>query len=336
MKRYLAALLVATALFGGAAEAADKTPIRFIMDWRFEGALSMWPAAAETGCFADNNLEVKIDPSAGSGDALSKVGSGTYDIGVADFSSLVGFEATHPEAKLITVFVVTESSAMSVVTLKKYGISRPQDLAGKRIADQEGESARVMFPAFAKANNIDPNSITWISVAPNLRQPMLVKGEADAAAGHLYTVTVGLHALGVHDDEIVSLPYVKWGVRAFGSSVVAKKAWASAHPDAMRAFLKCAAVGIKAAIANPKQAISWLKKYNSLVDEDHELEGLNFSNRTAIVTEESRKNGLSTFSGERLDQILTQVAGALNITKPAPDEIWTPQYLPPAAELKLP
>ena len=336
MKRYFAALFASASLLGGAVQAADKTSIKFVMDWAFEGALSMWPAAAETGCFAENNLEVKIDRSYGSGDALTKVAAGTYDIGVADFSSLVGFDAAHPEAKIIAVLVVSESSAMSVVTLKRYNISSPQDLVGKRIADQEGESARVMFPAFAKANNIDPDSVTWVSVAPNLRQPILIKGEADAAAGHLYTITVGLHVLGVKDDEIVSLPYVKWGVRAFGSSVIAKMQWANAHPEAMRAFVKCAVVGIKAAIANPKQAISWLKKYNSLVDEDHELEGLNFSNRTAIVTEESKKNGLSTFSNELLDRILTQITGALNVKKPAPDDIWTPEYLPSAAELKLP
>jgi NitT/TauT family transport system substrate-binding protein len=193
-----------------------------------------------------------------------------------------------------------------------------------------------MFPAFAKANNIEPDSVTWVSVAPNLRQPILVKGDADAAAGHLYTITVGLHALGIKDDEIVSLPYVDWGFRAFGSSVVVKKPWADAHPEAMRAFVKCAAVGIKAAIANPRRAISWLKKYNSLVDESHELEGLNFSNRTAIVTDESRKNGLSTFSNERLDRMLMQIADALNVKKPSPDDVWTPKYLPSPAELKLP
>ena len=336
MKRYFTALLISASLFGGTVEAADKTSIRFVMDWAFEGALSIWPAAAETGCFAENNLEVKIDRSYGSGDALSKLAAGVYDIGVADFSNMIAFNASHPEEKIIAVFVVSESSAMSVVTLKKYNISRPQDLVGKRIADQQGESARVMFPAFAKANNINPDNVTWVSLAPNLRQPILVKGDADAAAGHLYTITVGLHALGVKDDEIVSLPYVNWGFRAFGSSVVVKKQWANAHPEAMRAFVKCAAVGIKAAIANPKLAISWLKKYNSLVDESHELEGLNFSNRTAIVTEESKKNGLSTFSNERLDRILTQIADALNVKKPAPDDAWTSKYLPSAAELKLP
>jgi NitT/TauT family transport system substrate-binding protein len=114
MKRYLAALLVSASLFGGTAEAAEKTSIRFVMDWAFECALAIWPAAAETGCFAENNLEVKIDRSYGSGDALSKLAAGVYDIGVADFSNMISFNATHPEEKIIAVFVVSESAAMSV------------------------------------------------------------------------------------------------------------------------------------------------------------------------------------------------------------------------------
>ncbi len=334
MTRYVAALVVGSAFFAGSAH-AEMTPIRFIMDWAFEGAQAIWPTAAESGCFAEHRLDVKIDRSFGSGDALSKLASGAYDIGVADFSSLINYDAAHPDDKIAAVLVISERSAMSIVTLKKYNIAKPQDLVGKRIADQQGEASRVMFPAFAKANNIDPSSITWISVAPNLRQPILVKGEADAAAGHRFTILVGLRALGVKDEEITLLPYADWGVRAFGNSVVVKKQWASAHPEAMRGFVKCAVTAVKLSIAKPEQSIAWLKKYNSLIDERFELQGLEFSNKLAIITDETRKNGLSTFSKERLDQILTQISDALQVKKPAQDEVWVPEYLPSQAELKL-
>src|ERR1700722_8761787 len=262
MTRFLVALAVSTSLFGGAAHAADTTHISFIMDWAFEGAQAIWPTAAESGCFADNNLDVKIDRSFGSGDALSKLASGAYDVGVADFSSLINYDAAHPDDKITAVFVISERSAMSIVTLKKYNINKPQDLVGKKIADQQGEASRVMFPAFAKANNIDADSINWVSVAPNRRQPILLKGEADAAAGHVFTIMMGLRALGIKDEDMVQIPYADWGVRVFGNSVVVKKEWAEAHPDAMHGFLKCTASAIKQSIANPRQAITWLKKYN--------------------------------------------------------------------------
>jgi len=53
-----------------------------------------------------------------------------------------------------------------------------------------------------------------------------------------------LRALGVNDDEVTLFPYADWGVRAFGNSVVVKKQWAAAHPEAMRGFLKCTASSI--------------------------------------------------------------------------------------------
>jgi NitT/TauT family transport system substrate-binding protein len=336
MKPCLVALALGASLLGSAAQAGERTSIRFIMDWAFEGAQAIWPTAAESGCFADNGLDVKIDRSYGSGDALSKLASGVYDVGVADFTSLINYDTVHPDDKFTAVFVISERSAMSVVTLKKYNIAKPQDLVGKKIADQQGEASRVMFPAFAKANAIDPNSITWISVAPNLRQPILVKGEADAAAGHRFTILVGLRALGLNDDEVTLFPYADWGVRAFGNSVIVKKGWAKAHPEAMRSFVKCAAEAIRMSIENPEQSIAWLKKYNSLIDEKFELQALNFSNKLAIVTDETRKSGLSTFSSERLDQILTQISDALGVQKPSQDDVWTVDYLPSADRLKLP
>ena len=86
-----------------------------------------------------------------------------------------------------------------------------------------------------------------------------------------------------------------------------------AYPDLpMRGFLKCTASAIKQSIANPRQAITWLKKYNSLINEDAELQGLNFSNNLAIITDETKKNGLA-FLKKRLDQILNQVSDAMQI-----------------------
>jgi NitT/TauT family transport system substrate-binding protein len=337
MTRSFATLVAAAGmvLIASLAHAQDKTSIRFIMDWAFEGAQAIWPAAADSGCFEAHNLEVKIDRSYGSGDALSKLASGAYDIAVADFTSLVNFNATHPEEGVIATLVISERSAMSVVTLKGRNIGKPQDLVGKRLADAVGEASRVMFPAFAKANGFDPNSVSWVSVTPNLRQPVVLKGEADAAAGHVFTIRLGLRALNVKDEDMVFLPYASWGVRAFGNSVVVKRQWAAAHPGAMRAFVGCAVVGIKNSIANPKAAIASLKKYNTLVDEPLELEGLKFSTNDAVLTDVVRKNGLSTFTNDRLDQILTQISDALGVKKPAAGDIWVPDYLPAKEELRL-
>src|SRR6516225_11999562 len=110
MTRSFAALVAAAGmvLIASLAHAQDKISIRFIMDWAFEGAQAIWPAAADSGCFEAHNLEVKIDRSYGSGDALSKLASGAYDIAVADFSSLISYDAAHPDEKITAVLVISE------------------------------------------------------------------------------------------------------------------------------------------------------------------------------------------------------------------------------------
>jgi NitT/TauT family transport system substrate-binding protein len=334
--RWLSLLAVVTVVAAApAAAAADRTPVKFVMDWAFEGAQSIWTVAAESGCFQQSGLEVKIDRGFGSGDAVSKVASGAYDIGVSDFNTLISYNGTHPNEKLIATLVISDKSPTSVVTLKKNNISKPQDLIGKRVGDAQGEASRVLFPAFAKANGFDPAAITWVTIAPNLRQTTLHQGKSDAAAGHLFTIITGLHALGVTDDEIVALPYADWGLSTFGNSVIVKPEWAAAHADVMRAFVKCAVAGVKGSIADPKYAIATLKKFNSMLDDKIESTALEFSTTRAILTDDVKKYGMSAMEPKRLDQVLTQVADALGLPKPAPADVWTPDYLPPRAELML-
>jgi NitT/TauT family transport system substrate-binding protein len=336
VNRFALAAVGAGAAFATAAAAAERVPVKFVMDWAFEGAQAIWTVAADRGCFAQAGLDVKIDRGFGSGDAVSKVASGAYDIGVADFSTLVSYNGTHRGEKLIAAFVVSDRSATSVVTLKKNGISKPQDLVGKRLADAQGEASRVLFPAFAKANGIDPGAVTWVTVAPNLRQTTLFHGQADAAAGHLFTIITGLQALGVGEADMVEFPYADFGVSAFGNSVIVKPEWAAAHPDIMRSFIRCAVAGIKGSIANPRYAIASLKKFNAMADDKTESTALAFSTNRAILSDDVRKYGLSAMEPGRLDRVLAQVADALQVPKPAAADVWTAAYLPPRDELMLP
>jgi NitT/TauT family transport system substrate-binding protein len=330
---------VAAALAFGVIPAAHAetpaTPIRFVMDWAFEGAQSIWTIAVQKGCFKAHGIDLTLNRGFGSGDSVSKVASGAYDIGVSDFATFVDFDGKHPEQKLISTLIISDLSPTSVESLKKNNITKPQDLVGKRIADPVGEASRVLFPAFAKANGIDPASVTWISVAPNLRQTTLVRGEADAAAGHMFTVLTGLRALGVPDADVTVMKYADWGVNLYGNAVITKPAWAAAHADAMKAFVGCAVEGVQASIADPQAAVASLKPFEPLVDEKIEMASLAFSTNDAILTENVKKNGLSQVDPARMDRVLTQISDAIGIAKPAMADVYTAAYLPPPAAMKI-
>ena len=310
------------------AAAAELVPIKFVTDWAWEGTQASWAVASETGCYGKAGLDVKTERGFGSGDAIAKVASGAYDIGVADFSSVVNYDSTHLTEKLVTVFIISDRALTSAEGMKKAGIFKPQDLNGKRIAGVQGDASRTLFPAFAKANGVDLKSIAWVTVAANLRQTAVYKGDADAVVGHLNTVVTGLRALGVQDSEMTIMPYADYGVRLYGNSVIVKPAWAAAHPDAMRSFVKCAIEGIRGTIRDPQGSIVMMRKFSSMVDEQKELDALNFSTTRAVHTDDVKKNGLSDVTPERLEAALTQISDAMGIAKPAASDVWTSAYLP--------
>jgi NitT/TauT family transport system substrate-binding protein len=307
---------------------AQTTSLKLVLPFSFQGALGNWTLAEKDGCYKRNGLDLTIDGGAGSGDALTKVATGAYEIGIADFTSFLTFNAKQPEQALIATYVMIDRAPTSVVALKSSGIKTPKDLAGKRIGDNVGEASRELFPAFAAANGIDPASINWINIAPNLRQTSLLRGAFDAAAGHMYTITSGLRAIGVKDEDVLVMPYADYGVDLFGNTVIVKSTWASAHAAAMKAFLVCAVDGMKGAIANLQTAVDSLKPHNSMLDEKQALAELNFSNQFSILTPNVKKNGLSAVDPARLDKILDQVSTAYGIPRPPAEKIWTAAYLP--------
>ena len=77
---------------------AQTTPLKFQLDWRFEGPAALFLTPAAKGYFKDAKLDVTIDAGNGSGGTVTRVASGAYDIGFADLAALMEFHANNPDA----------------------------------------------------------------------------------------------------------------------------------------------------------------------------------------------------------------------------------------------
>jgi len=126
------AALAAAAAFGSVQ--AQTTPIKFQLDWRFEGPSALFLVPAAKGYFKDAKLDVTVDAGNGSGGAVTRVASGTYDLGFADLAALMEFHANNPDApnKPVAIMMVYNNTPASVMALKKSGIKSPADLTGKK------------------------------------------------------------------------------------------------------------------------------------------------------------------------------------------------------------
>src|SRR3954465_13664138 len=113
--------------------AAAQTPIKFSLDFKFEGPAAPFVVAIDKGYFKAEGLDVTIDTASGSLEPINRVASGTYDMGFGDINSLIKFRDANPNTPIKAVFMVYNKPAFSIVGRKSRGIEKPKDLEGKTL-----------------------------------------------------------------------------------------------------------------------------------------------------------------------------------------------------------
>jgi NitT/TauT family transport system substrate-binding protein len=329
-----AVTLAAVSVFGLAQ--AQTTPVKFQLDWRFEGPSALFLTPAAKGYFKDAKLDVTIDAGNGSGGTVTRVASGAYDMGFADLAALMEFHANNPDApnKPVAVMVVYNDTPASVMALKKSGIKTPADLSGKKLGAPVFDAGRRAFPIFAKANNI--SGVTWTAMDPPLRETMLVRGDIDAITGFTFTSLLNLEARGVKTADVVVLPYPAFGVKLYGNVIIASPKLVKENPAAIKAFLTAFAKGAKDVISNPAAAIADVKARDGIVNVPLETRRLQLAIDTVVNSPNARAEGFGQVNGPRLSLMASQVSDAFNTkTRVNPDVIWNGSFLPSKAELDI-
>jgi NitT/TauT family transport system substrate-binding protein len=318
-----------------AGSAAAETRVRFVLDWAFQGIHGMFTLAEDSGHFAKEGLAVKIDRGYGSGDAIAKVASGAYEFGLADIPTLVTFNAKNPKTKVVAVLVQYDKTETSIVALKKSGITAPKDLTGKTIAAPASTSARLLFPIFASVNGFDAQSIKWVTVKPDVKDSLLLRGEVDAVTAFPSTTLFFLQSQGVPLSDAVVLRFADHGLDLLGNGVIVSEEFAAKNPDVVKAFVRAAVKGFREAAVDTKKAVASAKKRDNLMREDIEEPRVNMLMQSSVLTANVKTNGFSHVEGERLARMIEFVAKAMEIAEPPkPAEVFRGDFLPAAVERK--
>jgi NitT/TauT family transport system substrate-binding protein len=315
---------------------AQATPIKFQLDWRFEGPAALFLASSAKGYYKDAKLDVTVDAGNGSGATVTRVASGAYDMGFADLAALMEFHANNPDAanKPVAVMMVYNNTPAAVLALKKSGIKTPADLNGKKLGAPVFDAGRRGFPIFAKANNI--TGVTWTSMDPPLRETMLVRGDIDAITGFSFTSLLNLEARGVKTEDIVVLPFPAYGVKLYGNVIIASPKMLKENPAAVKAFLSAFVKGAKEVIAKPDEAIEYVKARDGIINVDLEKRRLRMAIDAVVASPDARAEGFGQVVPGRLSLMASQVSDAFATkTRVNPDAVWTDAYLPSKAELNI-
>jgi NitT/TauT family transport system substrate-binding protein len=335
--RGLSAALAAAAFCIVTTHPATAQDLKISLNAPYDGSNAAFFLAEDKGYYAAEGLKVSFDPSAGSGEAVTRVASGTYDFGFGDINVLMEFNAKNPDSAPKAVYMLYYRSPLSVGSFAKAGITKASDLTRKKIGGALTDGAYKLFPAYAKLTEVKLDSIQWQYGDLRLREALLLKGDVDAILGFDSTMYFNLVRQGIPPGDIKFLYYSDAGLNIYGNAILASKKLLESNPKAVRGFVAATAKGWRDAIANPAAAIAALKKRSSLADEKLETAKLEWLIKNQLVTDESKADGLGGVRNERLAASLETVSKAFGLPKVVtPAEVFTADYLPDAAIRKLP
>jgi len=323
-------LALVSLAFTGSVLAQKATPVRFALDWRFEGPAAPYLVAIDKGYYKAEGLDVSIDPGTGSVEGINRVASGAYDVGFADINILVKYRDNPRNLPVKMVMMVYDTPAFSIITLKKNGIAKPKDLEGKVLGAPAADGAWAQWPIFVQANKIDAAKVKVDHIGFPVREPMLAQGKVDAITGFWFSSFMNLKAQGIPANDIVVLHMRDWGLDLYGNGIIVNPDFMRFSPKAVAGFVKGTIRGIQETLRDPEAAVDAVIKRNPIAKRDVELERLKLSLERNFVTPDVRKNGIGAVDMKRLERSIEQIGLTFQYSnRPKAADIFTAQYLPP-------
>lgn len=240
----ICSVVAITVVLGGSAPATKElTKLQFMMPWIPPTEYSYWIMAQEKGFYAEEGLEVEVLEGSGSGNAVKVVGAGRYPIGMADANRIVaGRVQSVPVTSVMTLFY---TSPVLVISLKEKGITKLEDLIGKKVGDSPASANLLLWRAAMTKAGLDYNKVNLIALDPKLKVPALVSGQVDVIMGQ--TQPADLEAEGVHVNAF------SLGLDIVADSVIVNDTFLKENPDIIRAFLRASLKGVEYVKNNPAE-----------------------------------------------------------------------------------
>jgi NitT/TauT family transport system substrate-binding protein len=332
----IAALLIAAPAALAAFPAAAQTALKVSLDGGFNGTSAPFLVAQDRGYYKAEALDVTIDANAATPDAIGRVASGNFDLGLVDINALMKYRDQNPGTPIKALFVVYNKPAYAIIARKSRSISQPKDLEGKKLGAPVNDPATAHWPLLARLNDVDVSKVTVENIALPVREPMLAAGQVDAVTGISFLSYIDLKDRGVPVNDLVVLSMSDYGLKLYGDAIIANPKFLADNPKAVSGFLRALTRGMKDTIRDPARSVDSVLKRNDAAKKDLEVERLRMAIRDNIVTPEVRENGLGGVDTARLESAIDQLASMFKFkTKPQAADIFDSSFLPPAAERKV-
>ena len=260
--------LISMAVVGCSDSDTESQELILTLDWFQNANHAGIYEAVDKGFFAEEGLNVVVEPPAAPTAILSLVASGDSDFGMFYQPDLM--QARNAGVPVLAVAGVVQRPLNSMMALQSSGIDRPGKLAGKKVGYPGIPWNEAMLTTMLETDGLSREDVELVDVGFALSQALL-SGTVDAVVGAYWT-----HELIVMENEghvaNVILPD-EWGVPTYYELVlVTSEKTVRDRPEMVEKFVKAFSKGYERAISDPQGSIDTLLSMNPDAEIDESVD----------------------------------------------------------------
>ena len=332
----VSAALLGAVLFTSAASAEDTT-IKFKLGWTTQGSDAAFFYAKDNGFFKEEGLNVVIDQGEGSGATVTRVMSGAYDAGFGDINAIIQNASTRPADAPVMVYMIWNQPPFAIVAKKTSGINTIKDFEGHTLGGAQGTPTTRLLPVFVKKNGLEGEKIKISNMAPNLQEPMLIKGDIDAAL--VFNITSYFNLVLNRQDpdkDFKWFSFGDYGLDLYSNGLIVSKKLLASNPKAVAGLVRAVNKGVIAVAKDQNAGMKATVNYDNLINAEVEKRRLQYSYEKLIVSPEMKDIGVGDVRDDRMTRAIGIVVEGYELGRaPAPSEVFSREFLPPRAEREL-
>jgi NitT/TauT family transport system substrate-binding protein len=245
------------------AQASGKAAVNLQLGWLPGNNQIGEVVAKQLGYFAQEGLDVAIQPGGPNIDGVAIVASGKYELGQVSSSPSLMLAASQ-DLPIKCFATGLQQHPYTFFSLKKKPVNSAKDMVGKKVGIQA--TGVILLRALLAKNNIPESSVEIVTIGADM-SPLLT-GQVDVVTGWQTNVTA-LKPLG---PDRVDLRLWDAGVRLYALPYYATVKTIQTRPDVLQKFLRATARGYAYANANRDAAADLLiKEYPNLTRNDEKV-----------------------------------------------------------------
>jgi ABC-type nitrate/sulfonate/bicarbonate transport system substrate-binding protein len=257
---------LAFALVLPVASAQAGQSISLILNWTPAADHSPFYYAKSQGWYEKAGIDLSIEVGKGSGVSSLKVGSGGAPFGISDLATML--VARSKGADAVALMSIYANTGQTFYWLKGSGIGGPKDFAGRKIGNPPGDAARVMWPAFAKAVGLTPESVTWVNVGPTAKSAALKTRAVDIISDFYNSHDIKRKEFGA---DLQSLNWKEIGLNSYGNSLIVNGDFFAKNPKLTEDFVRITQRAYAACVADFEPCLNLLLEQVTGLDREEQL-----------------------------------------------------------------